>query len=200
VEKNQNTGVNYEALERERAVKTMRDLRHKLKTVSEKDLGRSGSLRRVVLGLVVSENYPRAKEEVQLYVDVRVDFPRFQNRVQKYIKHAVDLVQAIQTKRNFPGLGSLALSKQQEINERVLTHFEELKQTLKRIERAERESKLSDLRGTSIIVTTIAHCLILLLIVGFAVAMSTGLAYSFNVVFDALVNDITRFVGDFLNI
>jgi hypothetical protein len=192
MESNTSSAVNYQALGENRAQQTMKDLRQQLKAVSEKDLGRNNSLRRVILAMVVAEDYEGAKTHIQSYVSERKDFPLFQIRVQKYMKHATELVHAIQTKRNFPGLGSLALNKQQEINERVLSHFEELKQTLKRIERAERENKLSDLRGTALFVSTVAHCMIFALIVSFTVAMQTGLMYSFTVVFEALVGDVTQ--------
>src|SRR5689334_23005876 len=113
--------VNYEALEKNRFEQSRADLKEKLRAVSEGELGRHGGLRRTILGYIVSEKYDQAKEDLVAYVDGKtLEYPAFGSRVEKFVKHAVELIQAIQTKRNFPGLGSLSLSKQQELNERVL--------------------------------------------------------------------------------
>ncbi|NJL24682.1 MAG: hypothetical protein HC902_05615 [Calothrix sp. SM1_5_4] len=93
-----------------------------------------------VLALVAQENYDRAKEDLQDYIDLKGSYPAFQGRVRRYVEHCTDLIQAIQTKRDFPGWASLSLSKQQEIHEKVLEHYEELKQNLKHIEKIERDS------------------------------------------------------------
>jgi hypothetical protein len=184
--------VNYQVLEHERYQQTQADLKSKIKAVSDKDLGKQGSLRRVVLGLVTAEKYDAGKRELSQYVSERKDYPNFQMRAEKLVFYAADLIQAIQTKRNFPGLGSLSMSKQQEIHERVLVHFEELKQVMKRIERSEKEHKLSDLRSTSLTMLVLAHSIMLITSVAFVVNLRTGLWYSFNVVFEALVEDATR--------
>ncbi len=125
------------------------DLTRKLKE-SQKVDGGSGRdmLRRSVLSTVVAENYDEAKDKLSAYVNEKSEFPAFQARVERYVQHCLDLIQAIHTKRNFPGLATLSLSKQQEIHEKVLEHFEELKQYLKHIEKVERDHKLTDVRST----------------------------------------------------
>lgn len=191
--------VNYEALEKERVNQTRQDLKEKLKAVSDGELGRFGSLRRNILSLVVAEKYDQGKEELNFFVNTKgKEFPNLEGRVDKFVKHALELIQAIQTKRNFPGMGSLSLSKQQELNEKVLAHFDELKHTLKSIERAEKEIKLSDLRSTAWVVNVFAHSLIIVLMVSFFITISNGLWYSSAVVFDALVQDTTTKVEHLL--
>src|SRR4051794_18267457 len=107
--------VTYEALEKDRFNQSREDLREKLRQVSEGEMGRHGGLRRAILGYIVAEKYDQAKEELANYIEVKtVDYPSFGPRVEKFLRHSVELIQAIQTKRNFPGLGSLSLSKQQE--------------------------------------------------------------------------------------
>jgi hypothetical protein len=195
IEKN----IVYEALEKDRFNQSREDLREKLRMVSEGEMGRHGGLRRTILGYVVGERYDQAKEELGHYIEGKtVEYPSFGPRVEKFLRHSLELIQAIQTKRNFPGLGSLSLSKQQELNERVLSHFEELKQTLKTVERAEKEIKLSDHRSTAWVVRVFTHCLLILLMVGFLVSISNGLWYSSTVVFDALVEDFTTKVEHLL--
>lgn len=124
------------------------DLRRKLLEAQKKDVGRGDGLRRPVLTMVVTENYDGARDRMQAYVEELAQYPSFQERVERYVRHCGELIQAIQTKRNFPGLGSLSLSRQQEIHEKVLEHFEELKQNLKHVEQIERDHKLIDVRST----------------------------------------------------
>jgi hypothetical protein len=123
-------------------------LRKKLSESHSQDLGRVDSLRSGILALVVAENYDRARDEMVAYIDLKSSFPLFQERSRRYVQHCSELIQAIQTKRNFPGLGTLSMSKQQEIHEKVLEHFEELRSHLKQVERLEREAKLTDVRST----------------------------------------------------
>jgi hypothetical protein len=185
--------VNYEALEQDRFKQSRENLKERLRQVSEGEMGRHGGLRRTILGYVVGEKYDQAKTDLASYVDKKtLIYPNFGPRVEKFLKHALELVHAIQTKRNFPGLGSLSLSKQQELNERVLAHFDELKQTLKTIERAEKEIKLSDHRSTAWVVTVFMHSVLILFMVAFVNSIvKNGLYYSAMVVFDSLMNDIT---------
>lgn len=143
------------------------NLRKKLSESHSQDLGRVDSLRSGILALVVSENYDRARDELIAYVDLKASFPLFQERAQRYVQHCVELIQAVQTKRNFPGLGTLSMSKQQEIHEKVLEHFEELRSHLKQVERLEREAKLTDVRSTVWVIKT--------LVIGFMAIFTTAL-------------------------
>lgn len=123
-------------------------LNRKLQEANKKDTAGGDHLRRSVLALVVAESYDGAKDRMTDYVAEKSEFPAFQSRVERYIKHCSELIHAIQTKRNFPGLASLSLSRQQEIHEKVMEHFEELKHNLRQVERIERDHKLLDIRST----------------------------------------------------
>jgi nucleoid DNA-binding protein len=112
-------------------------LRRKLSESQKADQARTDSIRSTVLSAVVGENYDSARDELQNYVDMKSSFPGFQARAERYVQHCSELIHAIQTKRNFPGLASLSLAKQQEVHEKVLQHFDELKHNLKHIERVE---------------------------------------------------------------
>lgn len=124
------------------------DLKRKLSEATKAEAARVNTIRSAVLGMVVSESYDRAKDDLHRFVEVRAAFPNFQDRVVRHVQHCGDLIEAIKTKRNFPGLATLSLSKQHELHEKVLEHFEELKQSLRYIERAERDHKLEDVRST----------------------------------------------------
>lgn len=151
--------------------------------------GRNAGIRMLVLSLVVGESYDRAREEMRAYVGSRDAYPGFQDRASRYVQHGCDLVQAIQTKRSFPGLASLSLAKQQEIHEKVLEHFEELKQNLKQIERVEREQRLDDVRSTVWVVRTFAQVLVACTVVYFLTDLNNGM-------FDTLIRVVDIYVNE----
>jgi hypothetical protein len=151
------------------------ELRKKLVESTRRDLGRMDSLRSSILGLVVSENYERAVDEMIAYVDLKTAFPNFQDRVRRLVQHCSELVQAIKTKRNFPGLSSLSLAKQQEIHEKVLEHFEDLKQHLRQIEKIEREHKLDDVRSTVWVLKALTQAVVLIFVVAFLLDLKNGM-------------------------
>lgn len=175
--------IDYEALEASKNLEVKEDLTLRLKEKT-KEAGRIDSLKRTILGYVTSESYDLAKDTLRSYVYGKESFPQFKDRVERYVEHSCDLIQAIELKRNFPGISSLTFSKQQEIYEGVLKHFEELKSSLTSIQRVERELKLDDLRSTAWFLRTLSHCLFLLTTVAFIAAINNGLGRSFLLVVD----------------
>ena len=151
-------------------------------------------LRTMVLSAVVAESYERAREELRRYVELRASYPEFQARAERYVQHGCDLVQAIETKRSFPGLASLSLAKQQEIHEKVLEHFEELKQNLKQIERVEREHRLDDVRSTVWVLRTFTQVTLAIVAVWFVLDLRDGMFDTLIRVVDTYVNDATLFL------
>jgi len=123
-------------------------LRVRLNESQRRDSATMDSVRPMVLSLVVSEEYQVAKDEIQAYIASKYAFPGLQDRVRRYVDHCVELIAAIQAKREFPGLAALSMTKQQELHEKVLSHFEDLKQTLRHIEGVERDLRLGDVRST----------------------------------------------------
>jgi len=171
------------------------NLKRKLQEAHRKDVGdRINSVRAAVMGSVVAENYDQAKGDLQAYIDYKTAYPAFQSRAQRYVDHCCDLIQAIQIKRNFPGLAALSLAKQQEIHEKVLEHFEELKQNLKQIEKVEREQKINDMRSTVWVLRSL--CLVTMSVVAVAVFIDlrSGLFSSFFLVTNATVDEASTWL------
>ncbi len=171
------------------------NLRRKLQESQRKDAGgRMNSIRADVLAMVVGENYDNAKTELTSYVDYKTAYPGFQARVGRFVQHCCDLIQAINTKRNFPGLASLSLAKQQEIHEKVLEHFEELKHNLKQIEKVERENKLTDMRSTVWVMK--AACLVVfgVFVTAFFLDLQSGLFSSSFQVINVLMDESSGWI------
>ncbi|MGE0764709.1 MAG: hypothetical protein AB7N80_15650 [Bdellovibrionales bacterium] len=194
---NSSAVVDYQAIEAERLNQIQRSITDQLSQT--KDLGVNDSLRHVVLHNVATANYDLARREIDRYVAEKSNYPNFQHRVDRYRSYALDLVNGIEAKRNFPGLASLPLAKQQEIYEKVMEHFEDLKANLKQIERHEKEAKLDDIRSTSWVLKALMNSLFFIVAFGFAIDMKNGLAQSFTTVLDVVlssaVESIFRLIG-----
>lgn len=171
------------------------DLRRKLQESTRNDSGgRIDSLRGTVLSQVVSESYERATEDLQAYVAHKSAYSEFQSRVERYVQHCLELIQAIETKRNFPGLASLSLSKQQELHEKVIEHFEELKQNLKHIEKVERDHKLSDIRTTVWVLRSFSYAVAAIVLTAFFLDLRSGMLSSTVSVTSELLDGVSTWV------
>ncbi|MGE4129987.1 MAG: hypothetical protein AB7F86_00025 [Bdellovibrionales bacterium] len=154
------------------------DLQRKLQESQRTDLTRGDSLRKLVLGPVVAQNYESANDMLEAYLHDRNEYPAFQSRVERHVQHCRELIQAINTKRNFPGLATLSLSKQQEIHEKVLEHFEELKSVLRHVEKIERDHRLTDIRSTVWVLQSICYTALAVTVAAFVVDLKAGLLSS----------------------
>lgn len=147
-----------------------------------RDAGQVDTFRHTILSYVATENYDRAIQELQNYVDSKGDYPKFKDRADRYGRYAVDLINAVKAKRSFPGLQHLAMSKQQDLFDRAMEHFDELKLTLKKIEQIDREVKIEDVRSTVLVVKAVVYCLFALALLGFTLELSKGvLPTAYNV-------------------
>ena len=186
--------IDYGLMELEKQADIQSEMTRALQEKKENGKGRPNSLRHAILDYVVGGDYERAKAELNDYLEYKKDYPAFVERSTRYIKHCHDLISAIETKRNFPGLAGLALSKQQELYDRVVGHFEELKGVLKNIEVLEKETQLNDIRSTVWFVRAVVNSVFFLLIVGIFIELYSGLGESFGIVFDSLVDDLANYV------
>lgn len=116
------------------------------------DLGGVNSLRYAVLTAVINEDFEIAISKLKEFLAQESDYPQFRLKIERYINHSVDLILAIKTKRNFPGLNSLTRSKQQELKEKIKEHFQDLKQGLKKIEKSMEELRVADIKSTYLVV------------------------------------------------
>ncbi|RME17021.1 MAG: hypothetical protein D6797_03385 [Bdellovibrio sp.] len=184
----QATKINYELLEKAREQKVQTDLRSELK--KHLNQHQVHGLRQTILQQVVTANYEAAQRELDHYVDSLDEYPAFRPRTERYVRHAKDLINAIKSKRNFPGLSSLSKSKQQELIEKVLEHFDELKEYLKRLEKVERELKLEDMRSTVIVVKAFFHILFILVTIAFVNELLSGTGHTFSKVISDISNKL----------
>jgi GTPase len=181
--------INYQAIESQVSKVVQLELTEKLK---RHNWGQTGGLRSIILRLIVAGDHERAIAEIKGYIASKHDYVAFQVRVEGHIQHCCDLIRAIQNKRNLPGLGTLSLAKRQELSEKVVEHFEELKNYLKQIERVEREVRMDDSRSTVWVVQIAWQCVVCLLVLAFFMEVNTGTLSSLGIV---ISHDVDTFVA-----
>ncbi len=187
---NVSSNVNYEAIEEQRFQELQRSITQRLSQTNE--LGHGDSLRHVILSRVVHTDYEGARRELNQFVKDKSDFPVFQLRTERMRRYCVDLINAIETKRNFHGLGSLPLAKQQELYEKVIVHFDELTAHLKVIERQEKEAKLDDIRSTVWVLRALSGGVFFVVSAGVLLEMHQGLAESAKIVYDSFAANMAE--------
>lgn len=178
-------GIDYEALERERAARIQGEMQRRLRDEFQ---GRGDGLRRVILRSVVLGDYPRASDDLDGFVQLKSNYPEFGGRVETLVQHSKELINAIRAKRNLPGLSQLSMSKQKEIMDNVVAHFGELKITLKAIERVSTDVSLSDIRSTVVLIKTVSYVILGLAAAVFFKNFGSDIGKPFWVVFNDLVN------------
>jgi hypothetical protein len=167
---------------------------------SMQEQGLRDGARSLILSNVAGENYTRALEELEAYKQANRAYPQFLARSQRYLNYAADLINAIRAKRSFPGLEKLGMSKQQDLYDRAMTHFEDLKATLRKVEQIEKEVKLDDVRSTVWVVKALIYSVFALLVLGFLLEVSRGVLPAASVVADDMFGTVTNAVFDKLGL
>ncbi len=153
-------------------------------SVDSVEMGRSDSLRFLVLRWVLEEKYDQAIAELRGVLEGPSVYPTFQPKVERFVHHSIDLIYAIKTKRNFPGINSLTRSKQYELREKYKEHFRELQNVLKTIEKIERNLKVQDTRSIVYVVKAAWIAGFLILLTAFGAEFFRGLARTGVIVFE----------------
>jgi len=178
--------IDYEFLERQRTQALQDRLRQQL-TSRDSD-GKIDSLRRHVLKCVVEAQYDDANKVIEDYIEMKSLYPKLRERVEVQMRHSAELINAIRAKRNFPGLHLLSMSKQQEILEHAIHHFDELKLTLKGIEQIVRDEALQDIRSTVWVVRSATYSVVAIIAAAFIVEFSGALGQPLWTVFNDVVD------------
>ncbi len=158
------------------------------------DLGRPDTLRYNILSFVINEEYERAIKTIKDFMASESDYPNFKNKIERYSMHAVDLIYAIRTKRNFPGINALTRTKQQELKDKFREHFSELKVILRKIENCMEELRLNDVKSTRILVNSVWLATVTIFIAGVVMELFNGLGATASIVFNYHVENLLNWI------
>lgn len=187
----------------EQAMPTEQEKKNEAKNLFElgmerTDFGKPDSLRFKILTLVLQEGYDRAIQELKDFAESESVYPKFKDKVSRYVAHCVDLVYAIKTKRNFPGMNSLTRAKQQELMEKFKEHYKELQFMLRKIEKVESDLRIEDARSTIYVVRALWIAALSLGLVWFITEIVRGMAITSTVVFEDLITKGTNYLFDLI--
>ena len=176
--------IDYDRLEKARTAALQAQLKERLKGEFG---GRMDGLRRAVLKSVVIGDYEKANQSLDNYIKFKEEYPDFHPRVADMVRHSRELINAVRSKRNLPGLSQLTMAKQKEIMDHVVNHFNELKFTLKAIEKVAKDVALSDIRSTVWFIQTVSYVVLAIVVTYFMISFTSDIGGPFWVVF----NDLT---------
>lgn len=162
--------------------------------------GSEGSIQKLVLGFIVEEQYDDALQVLEQHIDSKPEYPDFKKRSERLIQYSIELVRAIKTKRSFPGWDALNMSKQKELFEKSLEHFDDLKTTLQKIETIETEVRMEDVRSTVWVIRVLVYAVSALLFVVFVKEMTGGVLPAANTVLESTTNQMVDFAFDKLGL
>lgn len=179
--------VDYNLLEKEKALLIERTIQSRL---AKQTLGKIDSLRHTILRSVVAGDYDRAELDLARFTALKGDYPTFKSRTASHFQHTAELINAIRAKRNFPGLASMTVARQQEMLDNVSGHFDELKHTLKHIERVSKDCALEDLRSTAWALRTVCYTVIAVVGVAFVMDFNQSLGQPLAAVYDQMTTSM----------
>lgn len=181
--------VDYALLEKEKAIILQRTIQHRL---AKQSLGKIDSLRHTILKSVVIGDYEGAERDLTRYITLKSHYPSFKSRTVQHFQHTSELLNAIRAKRNFPGLASMTVARQQEMLDNVTGHFDDLKNTLKHIERVAKDCALEDLRSTAWALRTICYTIIAVVGVSFLMDFNQSLGQPMVAVYDSMATSLWK--------
>ncbi|MCH2535642.1 MAG: hypothetical protein MK008_14460 [Bdellovibrionales bacterium] len=185
--------IDYNQLEHERANIVAQEFEQRL---ARRVKGGSSGFRYMVMHFVMSKKYDEAYKEIEGYVSEKKDFPIFNTRTAPYVRHCKDLISAIRNKREFPALGALPVSKQKELFDKVIEHFDELKSVLRRIEAIGYKVQLDDIRSTTIFLKSFVYSLFAVIAVIFLLDLQ-DLLVTYGLVMGNLASSLTDMLFSF---
>ena len=162
--------------------------------IEANDLGRPDTLRYNILTFVINEEYDRAIKTLKEFIERDSEYPSFRLKIERYSLHSIDLIYAIRTKRNFPGLSGLTRTKQQELRDKFQEHFNELRVIMKKIENCIEELRLDDVKSTKIVVRSIWLSIVTLFVAGLFIDFFQNSVDVFSMLIDERFATVVNFV------
>lgn len=110
--------------------------------------GRSDTLRSSILTFVAGGQWDVAIREIHLYQKYKGTTDAYKKNTRRYFISAEQLIMAIKNLMITPNLYMLTMAKRQAVYERVIRHFEALKNVLEKLDTVENDLKVKDLRAS----------------------------------------------------
>ncbi|MFK8139311.1 MAG: hypothetical protein AB8E15_13205 [Bdellovibrionales bacterium] len=109
----------------------------------------SANFRSDILNMVAAKKYRSVLHDISAFKkDKDKNMPYFQTKTDRYFKYIVHLIEAIEEHKSIPNFENLPAAHQKKVHEQVFLYFDELNNTLKRVESVIHDLKVQDVRST----------------------------------------------------
>jgi len=163
--------------------------------LSENITGRLDGLRHTVLSLVVEGKYDTAIAELNFYLTSDQKLQVFKVKAERYINHCEELIRAVESKIKFCQTRTITRSQKHELYSMVTKHFNELTDSLKKIERIENDIRVNDLKSTVLVLKAFVMCSGLLILFGAFNEFFFKMCIPYMVIVNDIVVWICQLVG-----
>lgn len=156
-------------------------------------------LSEAVLNAVIEGAFDEAVDILHNFLNQPSPYPRFKIEMERIVLHCIDLVNAIRTKKSFPGMSSLTRAKQRDLSDRANEHFLELQKTISKMHRKVGRLKNEDSRSTLWVVRAFFYAMVVTAIAGFVLEVLGGFGGVIGIYMDqsitTVVDKLMRLMG-----
>jgi hypothetical protein len=127
-----------------------------------------------ILSMVSAKKYKTVLVEIDAFYEAKKKtMPHFELKAKRYFAYIRQLIEAIQEHKTIPHFDDLPVAQQKKIHEQVMNYFDELNNTLKRVEGVIHDLKVQDVRSTIWFLKTFSYCIfVILAVAAFAEAVN----------------------------
>lgn len=119
--------------------------------------------RHEILSMVSSKKYRAVLVEIEaFYKEKERTMPNFKLKARRYFDYIQQLIEAIEEHKTIPNFDQLPAAQQKKVHEQVFVYFDELNNTLKRVEKVIHDLKVQDVRSTIWFIKTFSYCIMVL--------------------------------------
>lgn len=117
-----------------------------------------------ILSMVSHKKYRGVLKEIDaFYKEKERTMPHFNVKAKRYFDYIKQLIEAIEEHKTIPNFDQLPAAQQKKVHEQVFTYFDELNNTLKRVEKVIHDLKVQDVRSTIWFLKTFSYCVMVIL-------------------------------------
>ena len=136
-----------------------------------------------ILTMVSGGKYRAVLAEIEAFREEKNrKMPFFEVKSSRYFRYIIQLIEAIEEHKSIPNFDQLPAGQQKKVHEQVFGYFDELNNTLKRVEKVIHDLKVQDVRSTIWVLKTFSICVAVILVVSALVEAYTYLGNPFSVV------------------
>lgn len=117
-----------------------------------------------ILTMVSAGKYRAVLTEIAAFQEEKNKaMPHFNVKSGRYFQYINQLIEAIREHKTIPNFDQLPAGQQKKIHEQVFSYFDELNNTLKRVESVIHDLKVQDVRSTIWVLKTFSYCVMVVL-------------------------------------